>query len=187
MGDVSRVLGMNVTRDRKRRTITIDHKDYTEDIIERFGMKGCNPAFIPGAGPELSLDQPGNNLLDEEGKRRYQSIVGAAMYLAQGSQYDILYAMNKLAWGMSKPSKAHIWADKHLLRYWPVPPTSSPTSRGDSRSPSFPMLAGVITQTTINQHPRTSSCSQTAQSVLKWDFKASTLDRQWKRSSPQQV
>ena len=29
MGDVSRVLGMNVNRDRNKRTITIDQKDYT--------------------------------------------------------------------------------------------------------------------------------------------------------------
>ena len=58
MGDVSRVLGMNVPHDRKKRTITIDQKDYTEDIIERFGMKGCNPAFTPGAGRELSLNHP---------------------------------------------------------------------------------------------------------------------------------
>ena len=44
-------------------------------------MKDFNPAFTLGAGPDRSLNQPENNLLDEEGKRRYQSIVGAAMYL----------------------------------------------------------------------------------------------------------
>ena len=37
MGDVSWVLGMNVTRDRNKGTITIDPKDYTEDIVDRFG------------------------------------------------------------------------------------------------------------------------------------------------------
>ena len=37
-GDVSRVLGVNVTRDREKGTITIDQKDYTEDIVESFGM-----------------------------------------------------------------------------------------------------------------------------------------------------
>ena len=55
-GDVSRVLGMIVTRDREKRTITIDQKDYMEDIVEHFGIKDCNPAFTPGAGPELSLN-----------------------------------------------------------------------------------------------------------------------------------
>ena len=82
MGDVSRVLGMNVTCYREEETITIHQKNYTEDIVQRYGMRGCNPAYTPGVGPELSLDQPENNLLNEEGKRRYQSITGAAMYLA---------------------------------------------------------------------------------------------------------
>ena len=33
MGDVSRALGMNVTRNREEGTITMNHKDYTEDIV----------------------------------------------------------------------------------------------------------------------------------------------------------
>ena len=57
-------------------------------------MKGCNPALTVGAGPDFSLNQPKKNLLDEEGKRRYQSIVGATLYLAQVSRHDILYAVN---------------------------------------------------------------------------------------------
>ena len=48
MCDVSRVLGMNVSRDREKGTITIDQRDYTEDIVEGFGMKDCNLAFTPG-------------------------------------------------------------------------------------------------------------------------------------------
>ena len=44
-------------------------------------MKDFNPAFTLGAGPDRSLNQPENNLLDEEVKRRYQSIVGATIYL----------------------------------------------------------------------------------------------------------
>ena len=59
-------------------------------------MKDSNPAITPGAGPERSLNQPEENLLDEEGKRRYQSIVGATMHLAQVSRYDIFYAVNQL-------------------------------------------------------------------------------------------
>ena len=56
MGDVSRVLGVNVKRDREEGTITINQKDYTEDIFQRYGMRGCNPAYTPGMGAELSLD-----------------------------------------------------------------------------------------------------------------------------------
>ena len=117
MGDVSKVLGMNVARDREEGTITINQKDYTKDIVQRYGMRGCNPAYTPGVGPELSLDQPEENLLDEESKRRCQPITGAAMYLAQVCRYDILYTVNQLARAMSKPSKAHMGVTKHLLRY----------------------------------------------------------------------
>ena len=117
MGDTSRVLGMTVSRDRKKGAITINHKDHTEDIVQRYGMRGCNPAYTPGVGPELSLDQPKENLLNEEGKLRYQSMTGAAMYLAQVCRYDILYTVKQLARAMSKSSKPHMGAAKHLLRY----------------------------------------------------------------------
>ena len=66
MGDVSRMLGMNVARDREKGKITIDQKYSTQDV-ERFSTKDCNPAFTPGVRPELLLNRPRNNLLDEEG------------------------------------------------------------------------------------------------------------------------
>ena len=117
MGDVSRVLGMNVTRDHEEGTITINQKDYTEDIVQRYGMRGCNLACTPGVGAELSLDQSEENLLNKGGKRRYQSVTGTAMYFAQVCRYDILYTVIQLARAMSKPSKAHLRDAKRLLRY----------------------------------------------------------------------
>ena len=81
--DVSKVLGMNVMRDRENRTITIDQKEYTENILERYGMTNCNVALTPGVGQEISLDQPGDRLMNEQGKQRYQSIASALMEIAQ--------------------------------------------------------------------------------------------------------
>ena len=78
MDDVSRVLGLNVARDHEKGTITINQKDYTEDIVQRYGMRGCSPVYTQGVGPELTLDQPEENRLNEEGKRRYQSVTGVA-------------------------------------------------------------------------------------------------------------
>ena len=117
IGDVSRILDMNVTRDREKGTITINQKNYTEDVVQRYGVKDCNPAYTPGVGPELSLNQPEEKLLNEEEKWRYQAITGPVMYLAQVIRYDILYAVNQLARAISKPAKAHMGAAKHLLRY----------------------------------------------------------------------
>ena len=39
------------------------------------------------------------------------------MCLGQVTRYDIRYAVNQLARAMCKPSKAHMAAAKHLLRY----------------------------------------------------------------------
>ena len=77
LGDVSKVLGMNVTRDRENGTITIDQKDYAENILKRYGMTNCSVALTPGVGQEISLDQPEDRLMNEQGKQRYQFIAGA--------------------------------------------------------------------------------------------------------------
>ena len=43
MGDVSRVLGINFTRDHEEGTITINQKYYTEDIVQRYGIGAATP------------------------------------------------------------------------------------------------------------------------------------------------
>ena len=52
----SKILGMNVTRHHEKGAITISQKNYTEEVIHGYGIEGCNPAYTPGVGPELSLN-----------------------------------------------------------------------------------------------------------------------------------
>ena len=73
LGDVSKVFGMDVTRDRENGMISIDQKGYTEEILEHYGMTNCSVACTPGVGPEISPDKPADRLLDEQGKQRYPS------------------------------------------------------------------------------------------------------------------
>ena len=80
-------------------------------------MAGCNPVLTTGAGAELSLDQPDDTLLDPTGTELYQSITGSLIFLSQCTRYDIIYAVNQLARAMSKPSKLHMTAAKHLVRF----------------------------------------------------------------------
>ena len=119
MGDVSRTVGMNIIRDREKEAMTISQKDYTEDVVQRYGMEGCNPAYTSGVELELSLNQSEKKLLNEQ-KSCYQAITGAVIYSAHVTHvthYDIPYAVKQLARVMSKPAKAHMGATKHLLRY----------------------------------------------------------------------
>ena len=50
MGDVSPVLGMQITRDREKKTLTISQEEYTKSILERFGMANCKSVGTPGFG-----------------------------------------------------------------------------------------------------------------------------------------
>ena len=68
-------------------------------------------------GPELSKLVQQSEQLDAERTKRFQAIVGSVIYLAQVTRYDSLFAVNQLAQAMTKPSKAHMAAAKHLLRY----------------------------------------------------------------------
>ena len=66
------ILGMSVTRDREEGAITISQKGYTEDVVQSYGLEGCNSAHNPGLGLELSLNKPEKKLLNEVEKRYYQ-------------------------------------------------------------------------------------------------------------------
>ena len=78
-GDVSSVVGMNITCDREKGAITISQENDRENVVQRYGMEGYNLAYTPEVGPKLSLNQPENKLMNEENKRHYQVIRGAVI------------------------------------------------------------------------------------------------------------
>ena len=48
MGEVSRILGMEVTRDYDEGTLAITQTAYVDSILKRFGMQDANAAHTPG-------------------------------------------------------------------------------------------------------------------------------------------
>ena len=104
IGDVSLMLGMEVTRDRTKKTVIITQENYVKSLLEWYRIGNCNPAYTPGVGKKLSLDQPEENRLNKEDKRHFQAIKGSIMYLGQVTRYDIGYAVNQLARAISKPT-----------------------------------------------------------------------------------
>ena len=71
MGEVSRILGMELTRDYDEGTLAITQTAYVDIILELFGMQDANAAHTPGYGPELSAEQPEDKLLGAEGTKLY--------------------------------------------------------------------------------------------------------------------
>ena len=77
MGEGSRILGMEVTRDYGDETLAITQTAYVDNILERFGMKDANAAHTPGYGPELSAEQPEDKLLGAEATKLSSPLQGA--------------------------------------------------------------------------------------------------------------
>ena len=117
MGEVIRILGMEVKRDYDQGTLAITQTDYVENLLERFEMQNANVAHTPGYGQELSSEQPEDKLLGAQGIKLYQSITGSLLYLAQCTRYDLCYAVNQLTRACNRPAEVHMTAAKHVLRY----------------------------------------------------------------------
>ena len=117
MGEVSRILGMEVTRDYDKGPLVTTQTAYVDNILERFGMQDANAAHTPGYGPELSAEQPEDKLLGAEATKIYQSITGSLLYLAQCTRYDLCYAVNQLTRPCSKLAEIRMTAANYALRY----------------------------------------------------------------------
>lgn len=65
-GNMSEVLGMNITRDREADWLKISQADYVALFLDKYYMSDCNPVSTPRYGPELSTAQPVDTLLDDK-------------------------------------------------------------------------------------------------------------------------
>ena len=117
MGEVSRILGMEVTCDYDQGTLAITQTAYVDNILERIGIQDANAAHTPGYGPELSAEQPDDKPLGAKATTLCQSITGSLLYLAQCTinRYDLCYAVNQLTRACSKSADIPMTAAKRLI------------------------------------------------------------------------
>lgn len=96
--------------------------NYTRKVLERFNMKDAYPLKTPMVVRSLDVEKDPFRPKEEDEKLLepgypYLSVIGALMYLANGTRPDIAFAVNLLARFSSAPTKRH-WNDiKHILRY----------------------------------------------------------------------
>ena len=115
-GEISSILGMAVTRDRKNRTLTISQKVYLEEVLARFGMQNCKPISTPLETGKNFCKVVGVDG-DEVDERMYQAAIGSLNYAAIATRPDISAAVGKLSQFMKNPRKEHWVGVKRILRY----------------------------------------------------------------------
>lgn len=140
LGPVEFLLGVKVERDRSQRKLQLSQRQYTLDILERYGFESCSPVSTPlNPGTKLSQDQCPKTPEDVQAMRTvpYAHAVGSLMYLAISTRPDIAHAVGVLSRFSCNPGKAHWLAVKHLFRYLKGTLDYKLTYMPDKKSPSL--------------------------------------------------
>jgi hypothetical protein len=116
LGEVKWLLNVAVTRNQDERTIKLDQSAMITRLLEDYNMEQCKSASTPSFVPELTTEETGE-FLDGKHINKYQSLVGALLYLANVTRFDIAFAVGQLTRFTSKPCAMHWTAALHVLRY----------------------------------------------------------------------
>lgn len=120
MGPASRILGMDIRRDREKGTLELSQDTYIEKVLRTFGMLETRSVLTPTAA-HFNL----RSLTEKEWKLEapymenvpYASAVGSLMYAMVGSRPDLGFAVGFISRFISKPSREHWEAVKWVLKY----------------------------------------------------------------------
>ena len=114
------MLGMEVKRDRKEKTLSNSHKQMISDLLERNNMKGCRCSPTPPVPKEkiMSLSEdPTQEKTSVSDHKCFMKAVGSIEYIAAVMRLDIAHAAHTLARHMAGSATKHWLAVQHVRRY----------------------------------------------------------------------
>lgn len=120
LGEVSTILGMRISRDRSKKTISIDQTKYIYAILNKFGMSNCHPVNSPlDINQKLSSEMCAKDEVEkhEMSKIPYREAIGCLMYIAHVTRPDINFSINLLSRYSTNPGIAHWKAIKRVFRF----------------------------------------------------------------------
>src|SRR5947209_7845900 len=112
LGDLKQFLGMQIFRDRKRKTTFVGQERYFQKVLERCRIQDCKGTSTP-METKLSLVKPDDK--DIIGEVEYQSLVGSIMYGMLGTRPDLAYSISTISKFNSCPGSEHHEAAKRVL------------------------------------------------------------------------
>ncbi|CAI7883001.1 unnamed protein product [Closterium sp. NIES-53] len=117
LGELRSYLGLQITRDRARRTITLTHSHMLQQVFQRFDFTYSSPQATPLSTRHSLSALPSDESVEPSGP--YPELVGCLMYLMTCTRPDLAYPLGILARyvapGRHRPE--HMAAAKRVLRY----------------------------------------------------------------------
>ncbi|CAI7784332.1 unnamed protein product [Closterium sp. NIES-54] len=117
LGKLRNYLGLQITRDRARRTITLTRSHMVHQVLQCFGFTYSSPQPTPlPTGHSLSAP-PSDESVEPSGP--YPKLVGCLMYLMTCTRPDLAYPLSILARYIApnRYQPENCEADKRVLRY----------------------------------------------------------------------
>jgi len=108
-------LGMEVIRDRPRRTLRLSQEAYLRKVLEDNQMATCAPVATPMEATTRLLPADSGYHADPSFRRAYQSAVGSLMYAMLGTRPDLAFAISIILRFASNPTKTHMKAIKRIF------------------------------------------------------------------------
>ena len=115
-GPVRHHLGITITRDRKKRTITFHQGAYIDEMLKKFGMENCKPATTP-LPTDIYSQIDKETIKGEEKYFPYLELLGTLLYLAIQTRPDISAAVGIMGQYSSNPTAVHWHFLKRILAY----------------------------------------------------------------------
>ncbi|CAI7849334.1 unnamed protein product, partial [Closterium sp. NIES-54] len=117
LGELRSFLGLQITRDRAQRTITLTQSHMVQQVLQRFDFTYSSPQATPLSTRHSLSALPSDESVEPSG--RYLELVGCLMYLMTCTRPDLAYPLSILARyvapGRHRPE--HMAAAKRVLRY----------------------------------------------------------------------
>ncbi|CAI7753585.1 unnamed protein product [Closterium sp. NIES-53] len=117
LGEPRSYLGLQITRDRAQRTITLTQSHMVQQVLQHFGFTYSSPQATPLSTRHSLSALPSDESVESSGP--YPELVGCLMYLMTCTRPDLAYPLSILARyvapGRHRPE--HMAAAKRVLRY----------------------------------------------------------------------
>ncbi|CAI7809279.1 unnamed protein product [Closterium sp. NIES-54] len=117
LGELCSYLGLQITRDKARRTITMTQSHMVQQVLQRFGFLFSSPQPTPLSTSHSLSAPPSDESVEPSGP--YPELVGCLMYLITCTRPNLAYPLSLLARYVApgRHRKVHWDAAKRVLPY----------------------------------------------------------------------
>ncbi|CAI7877672.1 unnamed protein product [Closterium sp. NIES-54] len=117
LGELRSYLGLQITRDRAQRTITLTQSHMVQQVLQRFDFTYSSPQATPLSTRHSLSALPSDESVESSGP--YPELVGCLMYLMTWTRPDLAYPLSILARYVApgRHRLEHMAAAKRVLRY----------------------------------------------------------------------